>query len=116
VQIPIRTVSETNVREHWRARHSRRKRQRATALYCAQSFLGKPSLPCEITLIRIAPRKLDGHDNLRSSLKATADAIADWLGTKDNDPRVAWLYDQRKGEPRTYGVRVNVRATAVLAP
>lgn len=35
--------------------------------------------------------------------------IADWLGVPDNDPRVQWRYDQRKGQPKEYAVEVEVR-------
>ena len=66
--------------------------------------------PIVVTLTRIAPRLLDVGDNLSGgSLKSLRDGIADWLGVPDNDPRVTWLYDQRKGEPKKYAVEVEVR-------
>ena len=48
-------------------------------------------------------------DNLRGALKAIRDGVADWLGVPDNDARVTWRYDQRKGEPKKYAVEVDVR-------
>ena len=44
-----------------------------------------------------------------SSLKAVRDGVADALGlASDRDPRVAWVVDQERGEPRQYAVRVEV--------
>lgn len=61
-----------------------------------------------ITLTRLAPRELDGHDNLRTALKPTVDGIADALGLKsDRDPRVEWLYAQAKS--KSYGVAIDYR-------
>jgi hypothetical protein len=60
-----------------------------------------------VRLTRIAPRQLD-DDNLRGSLKAARDGVADWLGVPDNDPRIRWDYAQEKGKPKTYAVRVDV--------
>lgn len=109
MQAPIMTVSETNMREHHMARHSRRANQRKGIALMAWSCLERPKrYPCTITLTRIAPRLLDHHDNLRSSLKGCVDGIADWLGVRDDDPCVVWEYDQRRDDPRTYGVRVHV--------
>ena len=60
-----------------------------------------------ITLTRIAPRELDGHDNIRTALKPVVDGIADALGLKsDRDPRVQWLYAQEQGGVRKYSVEI----------
>ena len=63
----------------------------------------------KVTITRVAPRPLDSHDNLRSSLKAVVDGISDWLGVKDNDERIEWAYAQERGAPKTYAVRIEVR-------
>lgn len=110
VTIPIKTVSETNQREHWASRHRRRKSQRWAA-WCHTP--GHP-VPCVVTLTRVAPRSLD-DDNLRGALKAVRDGIADRLGVDDADPRVEWRYGQRKGEPRQYGVEVELEHAEVTA-
>jgi hypothetical protein len=47
-------------------------------------------------------------DNLRGATKSCRDGVADWLGINDNDERVVWLYQQRKGAPREYAVEVTV--------
>lgn len=110
VTLPIRAESVSNLREHWRQRASRAKLHRTTAWAELRAADKEPRLlgPVTVTLTRIAPRPLDGHDNLRASLKATVDGVADWLGVPDNDPRVRWEYAQAKGAPKVYAVRVEV--------
>lgn len=115
--IPVHTRSETNQREHWAVRHRRRKAQRQAArlLFAAAIRFNRALLlwsenmgTLVITLTRIAPRMLDGHDNLSSSLKATVDGIADALRVDDKDERIMWRYAQRKGKPKEYAVEVEV--------
>jgi hypothetical protein len=111
VTLPIRAASVANLREHWSKRASRAKMHRTTAWAELRAADKEPRLlgPVLVRLVRIAPRALDGHDNLRASLKATVDGVADWLGVPDNDPRVQWDYAQEKGKPKTYAVRIEVR-------
>jgi hypothetical protein len=60
-----------------------------------------------ITLIRVAPQKLDSHDNLPTALKPVVDGITDALGLpNDRDPRISWAYDQRRSGAREYAVDV----------
>jgi len=47
-----------------------------------------------VTIVQLRRRLLDDHDNLRASLKAFVDGIAEIVGIKDNDPRVVWEYGQ----------------------
>lgn len=108
VTIQLRTVSETNVREHWSARHKRRKRQRFHVWNVLYAHPVKVPFPCVVTMTRISPRALDGHDNLRASLKAPVDAVAGWLGTDDADPRITWRYAQERGGVREHAVRIEV--------
>lgn len=62
-----------------------------------------------ITLTRIAPCDLDGHDNLRTALKPVVDGITDALGLKnDRDHRISWQYAQRQDGVRFYAVDVLV--------
>jgi hypothetical protein len=65
---------------------------------------------CAITLTRIAPRELDAHDGLRSALKPVVDGVADFFGCKDNDPRLSWQYEQRRGRVREYAVEIRLEA------
>lgn len=108
--IPLRTVSALNAREHWRARHRRVKLERQAV---ALSVRDLPALAADqvarVTLTRIAPRLLDGHDNLAGALKAVADELTARLGcAHDRDRRLAWVYDQRRGRPREYAVQATV--------
>jgi hypothetical protein len=107
IEIPMPLPSTANLREHPMKRHSRVARQRAVVAMVLRSKW-KKTFPCAIKLTRVAPRPLDGHDNLRSALKACVDGIADWLGVKDNDPRVQWDYDQDRGKPKYQAVRIEL--------
>jgi hypothetical protein len=70
-------------------------------------------LPCRITLARIAPRSLD-EDNLLYSLKWVRDAISDNLipglakGRADGDKRLEFKYNQEKGRPREYALKIEI--------
>jgi hypothetical protein len=108
--IPMRLLSAANLREHWAAKAKRVKQQRQAVAM----FIGgrpKPALPVVVTLVRIAPRALDG-DNLQSAFKAPRDEIARWLGCQDNDPRVTWVYGQRRAGVGEYAVVVRVEGRA----
>jgi hypothetical protein len=100
VELPLRIESCANLREHWTAKAKRAKSHRKAAL-----AVPVYPLPCVVTLVRVAPRELD-DDNLASGFKNFRDGIADRLGVKDNDPRVAWRYAQARGKPKEYAVRV----------
>lgn len=110
---PLRTVSESNMREHWAAKAKRAKLQRSATYYWLRSLLPSgPSwaLPLTITLTRIAPRCLDSG-NFEPSMKAIQDACADYLagayGTgQDRQPGLTWRYAQRRGGVKQYGVEV----------
>lgn len=109
VTIPIRTVSEANSHQHWRKRQRRAKEHRSAAHLCMRATFGKAlPLPLVITLTRVAPSRGLDSDNLPVSMKHVRDGIADWLGIDDRDPRVTWLYEQRRGGPREYAVHVEV--------
>lgn len=111
VTLPMRMQSEANMRESWRARHRRRKQQRATTALVLTGLVKRDNYepPCVATIIRVAPYSLD-DDNLVGAAKAFRDGIADALGVDDRDPRVTWQYGQRKGDkPRQYAVEVRLR-------
>jgi len=119
VTVPIRTVSESNSREHWAKRAKRAKAQRGAVVLTLRSVtLGEVRnrwiyeacmlRGLVVTLTRIAPRALD-DDNLRGALKAVRDGVADWLGlASDRDPRITWQYSQERGVPHEYAVRVDI--------
>jgi hypothetical protein len=111
--IPIKTVSEANRHEHWRVRHARSQLQKAmvSELIDYDEKLGD----VEIILTRCGRRSLDS-DNLPTSLKYIRDAIADKLipglapGRADNDPRLTWIYKQRKAKDPGVLVQIEPRS------
>ena len=113
--LPIKTVSESNKGgEHWTVKHKRHKRQQSIVHVLLRNKLAVVKLPCQILITRIAPRKLATHDNLGPSMKWIADAICDILipnkaaGRADDDPRIKIEYNQCKGNPKEYAVRVQI--------
>lgn len=116
VTLPIKTVSELNVREHWARRAARTRQARQLAAWgCSavlteyrQQLAHRTCPTVHILLTRIAPRALD-CDNLRGALKGVRDGVTDALGLEcDRDERLRWEYAQMKGEPKQYAVRVTV--------
>lgn len=93
-ELPIRIVSVANRREHWSKRHKRAQAHKKAAL-----MVPKASLPCQVTLTRVAPKAggwMDS-DNLQTAFKALRDGIAARLGVDDADDRVTWVYRQQAG-------------------
>ena len=108
ILLPLRTVSVSNVREHWSARALRAKQHRMVAkveVVAALKGARSHDQVRTVTLTRLAPRSLD-TDNLAASLKAIRDGGADALGVTDGPGGIAWRYQQAKA--RTYGVRITV--------
>ncbi len=107
VEIPgLRLVSEANQRGSWHRGAERASRQRDVVALVLRR-LAPIAPPCEVRVIRVAPRALD-DDNLARACKAVRDAVARWLGVDDGDALVSWRVGQARG--RSYGVRVLVRA------
>ena len=110
--VPIRTYSEANRREHWAAKARRVKQQRtAVALFWPKlaDKLKPVIFGLTITLVRIAPRKLD-DDNLVRSLKAVRDQVAKQLEINDGSDWPRWLYSQSQSKRRQYAVEVAIRS------
>lgn len=108
--LPVKTVSETNMWEHWGARYRRAKSQRTLARAATRDALetaGKMAPPYVVHMTRVASRKLDS-DNLQASAKHIRDGIAEAIGVDDGrDDLVRWEYAQETG--KEVGVRVVVR-------
>lgn len=112
--IPIKTVSESNLRQHWAVRAKRAKEQKDLARLITKmqpiNSLLPPKRCLEITLIRIGKRFLDS-DNLAASQKAIRDGIADALGIDDGSALLRWAYGQMKANDRfTLGTLVTLEA------
>lgn len=108
VTLPIRTVSEANgTHGHWRTKWRRTKNQICLVkLYLA----GKPLPPLPITckLTRLSAGSLDGHDNLRVSMKHIVDAIAELYGKPDKEKCFRWKYAQQKCKAKAFGVVIEI--------
>lgn len=108
--IPIILVSP-NIQEHWTNRHKRNKRIFSLISRKWVFEKAKVSLPCTITLIRLAPREYD-YDNLVFAFKGVRDTIASLIipgqapGRADADPRITWVYKQEKA--KTKGIRIQI--------
>jgi hypothetical protein len=118
ISLPLRLESVANLREHWTARHRRAKQHRFIAKCAVRVHVNQPWADrLDVLLVRIAPRALDSHDNLRISCKGVVDGVADALGVDDRDPRVTWRYEQEKPpkgakKAERHGLRIELRAGA----
>lgn len=121
ITVPIKLVSEANLASsrHWRYRSNRTKAQRqVTAMIMRKEFFhrAKPSVPCTVTIVRIAPRELD-DDNLAGSGKHVRDEIAAFLGVDDKPGSgVTWRYEQRRGKPREYACEIRFEGDDLRSP
>lgn len=112
--LPIVTVSEGNLFEHWTKSNARHKRQKKDINHYLSELSAYKNKKITVKLIRIASRKLDAHDNLRMSFKFVVDAIADILnpgkaaGRADDTDLIEWQYDQEKGKPKEKAIRVEI--------
>lgn len=108
--VPLRIYGEKNLAEHF---HTKGKwtaayREIARALTSSRFPSMPPAFPLTVTITRVAPRMLDGGDNDARACSALRDGIADALGINDKDSRVSWRYEQQRGEPKQYAVRVEI--------
>jgi hypothetical protein len=118
LDLPIKTVSEANKREHWGTVSKRKKAQRRELnLEWKNAVKGRSvRLPCVVTLTRIAPKLLDEGDNLNSAFKAIRDEIAALLGVDDSPSSPArFEYKQEAIGQRKYRVIISVVSTGQLA-
>lgn len=115
--MPIKTISEANVKEHWGAKSRRAKSQRRIAKLHVHNYI--QALPrgyldmlkrngMIITLIRInrTAHVLD-DDNLARSLKAVRDGVAEAIGLDDGNKAYTWKYEQRKESAYAVEVFIN---------
>lgn len=115
IVLPIKIVSELNLRENWRVKHARHKK--LLNLICI-AFLSQRqaiTLPCIVTLIRESARSLD-EDNLMGAFKSIRDYVADQIipgramGQADHDKRIKWLYMQKKSLPKQHSCRIVIES------
>lgn len=112
----LKTASEANSSEHWIVKAKRHQKQKHMVKKVFLVEGPKITLPCKVTLTRLAPRGLDAHDNLPVSMKYIADAIAEYIspgkaiGRADDCKEITWAYDQKKGRPKEYGVFIQIES------
>ena len=123
-EVPIKTVSEANISEHWINRSRRHRYQQRFVRLSYAKEMGKLNLPCEVTLTRLASRMLD-DDNLCYSFKYIRDELSECIfpekrkfyvtkkgkikhikGRADSDPRIKWHYAQEKSSRQ--GIRIEI--------
>lgn len=105
LQMPFRLSSKANARGHSKSRvHiTTTKRQRSQTKLFLTAKCRRIRLPVRVRCIRVAPYKLDRHENLPMAFKAVVDGIADWLGVDDREG-FEITYGQIKADtPNTYG-------------
>lgn len=107
VIVPIRIESTPNLREHFHVRAKRAREHIQSVWYALRAVSAPYSLPCVVTLTRIAPRMLDS-DNLISGAKAARDGVALWMQVDDGHESIAWVYAQRKGKPHEYAAEITI--------
>lgn len=101
-------VNELNVREFWRTRQARAKKQRELIYLRILVEGGIPPLPAVVTFTRLyegRQRRMD-HDGFIASCKHLRDGVADAYGVDDRDATgLKWAYVQEKG-PALVGVMI----------
>ncbi len=117
VTIPLRTVSESNARDHWAAKARRTRAARVAVGLVIRANVHSWAVvpPYRVLLTRVAPSQGLDDDNLRGALKACRDGVADALGLADNDPRIVWDYAQRRGTKGQWAVEITIARAVVAA-
>ena len=112
LNIPLRTKSEANCFEPWQVKHKRHKIQQSIIASALKPVASSIKLPCRILFTRLAPKKLDKHDNLPMSFKYIVDAVCSILtgnfisGKADSDERISIAYDQV--ETKEYSIKIEI--------
>jgi hypothetical protein len=109
ITLPIQTVSEANIREHWSVKANRARMQRQFTKITLGPHFRKIMVTGRftITLVRVGARPLDS-DNLARSFKAIRDGVADAIGIDDGSALLTWKYNQVKGKPKEYAVKIQI--------
>lgn len=112
------TTPESNSREHWHVKALRHSRQREAVRSAwrqnPRTIANLENTPIIIYICRVAPRKLDNHDNLPTSLKSILDEICNCIlpgyadGRADGKLKLKVAYAQEKGKVRQYAVKIKL--------
>lgn len=77
--LPIETVSEGNLFEHWTKASARHKKQKNLIKLYLKEISTFKDKKITVKLIRISPRKLDADENLRMAFKWIKDQISELI-------------------------------------
>lgn len=93
------------------AQAAKARKQRTDVTLMLKSAIGKPPAPpLTITVTRVFPGHMDGHDALPLACKHVVDAIAAWLTIDDGSPELTWRYEQRRdGKSAGVGIKIEAR-------
>lgn len=110
--VPVKLVSEANVREHWGGRNRRRQVQAdavAVSFYvaCKGRRPWSLAMPKNVTFTVYGPKRLDS-DNGVSSLKACRDALEGLIVDSDGNPAHQFHYAPMVVTRERRGVEIRV--------
>lgn len=108
--LPLKLESRGNFRGHTRSRKHVKdvKHQRGFTQLMLQAKAKRWKLPLEIHLVRLAPSRVDKHENLPMCFKSVVDGICDWFGIDDRGDDIIWTYGQERVGVRSYGCRIEI--------
>lgn len=112
----LKTVSEANVREHWRVKAHRARQIRSSvgiAMMLHAKVLRTMTAPYSIHIVRASSGKLDRWDNLPRSAKSVLDTICKYLGVDDGDEKAiqSVTYGQRPLPRGQYAIDITITGT-----
>ena len=114
IMLPMKTVNESNRRDHWgtsarRHAHQRQIVKMSLGARCRpirDAMMQDRSKRLAILLTRYSRSKLD-TDGVVSAMKHVRDEVAACLGVDDGEERVTWEYAQAR-VPSGYAIRIAI--------
>lgn len=115
IALGVRLESRANVNKHWSHTYKTKKdvneALKLMLALVANDVRQAMATGCKVTMVRVAPRRLDKDDNLPMAFKGIKDTLAQWLfggqvGRNDERQEVSWVYEQANEGVKIYGVRV----------
>lgn len=113
--LPIKVVSEANMREHHMAKANRAARQREDVglVIKPHAYRLRGMFPLLVTLTRVGAGTLD-DDNLQGAFKAVRDSVTKAVGLKsDADPSISFRYAQKKCKPGKFGIEIRIETRTI---
>ncbi len=110
---PFKFINFDNSNAHWSKKQGTKHTLYFEFLLPNRIALKRIQLPCVAKIIRISPRVQD-FDNYVYNCKCIRDFIADILipgkapGQADSDKRIEWRYEQEKGKPKQFAIRIEI--------